>query len=84
MLREAAPASVKLFAPVVLKFLQLTSTSMVTEKPDEPDATLKYTSSVDVGSDAPPGPPEVDDQWLLCDQLPDPPTQYLLWHSEIF
>jgi hypothetical protein len=43
------------------------------------ELALKYTSSADVGTDAPPEPPEVSDQWVVSvvSHVPSPPTQYL-------
>jgi len=41
------------------------------------EALLKTTSSVDVGTEAPPAPPEVADQCVVVvSQEPVPPTQY--------
>jgi hypothetical protein len=42
-----------------------------------PDEALRKTSSAFVGTDAPPAPPDVADQWVVVvvSQVPVPPTQ---------
>jgi hypothetical protein len=64
-------------APVVVRDWQ--TNTPVNVIVGEPDAAFTITASAAVGTEAPPAPPEVADQFVveLVSQVPDPPTQYL-------
>jgi hypothetical protein len=63
---------------VISNVLQLIVPLVPTEA--DPEDPLKYTSSADVGTEKPPVPPDVSDQFVvvLPSHVPAPPTQYLL------
>ena len=66
--------------PVVVKLKQGLVVPATTVIVGEPESTLIITSSAAVGTDAPPAPPEVSDQFVVvvASQLPLPPRQYLV------
>jgi hypothetical protein len=63
--------------PLKLIVKQSTLTPKVTVPP--PLLALNNTASAAVGTDSPPAPPEVADQFavFIASQVPVPPTQYL-------
>jgi len=60
-----------------LKFVTVTGISIFTLFAMErsPDALSKITLSAAVGNVPAVAPPEVFDQWIVCDQFPEPPIQ---------
>ena len=66
------------FSNVPVRFAQV-ALEQVTAIP-VPELTSKTTSSPLVGTDCPPAPPDVSDQFVVvvASHVPDPPTQYLM------
>jgi hypothetical protein len=84
-LSSAVEAVVNVIAPskplIVSDLMEIRLAVIVTVNAPVPtlEFTLKVTSSATVGTDAPPAPPEVADQFVVevRFQFPEPPTQNL-------
>jgi hypothetical protein len=68
---------VQLDAPPIIKDLQAAIGVDGTVMVGLPELESIVTSSLLVGTDAPPAPPDVADHLAVLVQLPEPPTQYL-------
>jgi hypothetical protein len=62
-----------------MKELQEALVPVVTVAPVRPELALKKTSSPVPGTEAPPAPPSLADQFVVevASHVPEPPTQYL-------
>jgi hypothetical protein len=63
---------------IIVRLLQVWAVSTVAIKPTNPEFVSNTTSSVDIGTVAPEAPPDEADHFVVLDQLPAPPTQYLV------